>query len=261
MSCMTLDQWINIIISFFTFLAALAAWRSVGEMQKQRKSSLKPDLAFPEIHFFLYWFNPSRGVPLYWSKKEIDNPNKNVNTYPSTKSYFNVELQCYNIGFGVAKKVEITWDFNIEKFVNLIDSLNDEIFEIGPTGENKLKIYSSKFDYLSIINKKDFESVSSSYSIPTQVMEEPNLFKVPIEYVELYSIYTYLLVEEVSEESFEVESVPDLTVFVNYIDIENDSYDKEFKLTPSMPTIWGRPENKEEWLKAGKVHFEIIENT
>jgi|GEM_PF-3548570 len=250
--------WISGFAAIAALITAIATLLTINEMRKQRKSSLIPELTFPKNHFFIYWFNPNKGVPLFWSKNEIEKPEKDVHSAPSTKSYFNVKIECFNVGFGVAKEVEISWDFDIKNFINVLKELDDgNKFKFALSEDAYLRIHSSDLDYLSILNRENFEPSEIRYLLPAQMVKEPTLLRIPSEYITLYSIYIYLLI---LTETQQKENIPSLNVSLTFKDLESETYTNKFELTPSIPAIWGWS-SKDKWSKAGEVEFEVKENT
>jgi len=102
-----------------TFVTIGLVYQTLREMKNQRIASQKPDLIIPttRIHTYTYKWNDLKSlpIPIYWShnpelKAEDIDP---ILALPSP-------LKLYNVGFGVAKNIELKWTGGYDKTIQQI---------------------------------------------------------------------------------------------------------------------------------------------
>ncbi|MBO6650251.1 MAG: hypothetical protein JJ927_04415 [Balneola sp.] len=230
------------------------------EIKKQRESSYMPEPMFTKTYFNTYWANPEKGVPLYWSSKSIKKPPFNPRSFPSSRTYFDVQFNCVNVGTGVAKNVELVWDFDIKKFIEALEELDKEkIFRFTINGNEFIQIYSKVLDHLSIIRIEQSTPIEFKFILPFGISDSPSFVRVPIAYIELYSIFLYLFTHESSENSsINYEDIPPLKGRVSYYDIESELYCANFFASFGFSSLSGKVEG-ENWSKAAKIEVDFNE--
>lgn len=252
----------SVLIPSLTSLAALVtafvAFRSIKEMKNQRKSSLLPEPAFSRSYFYTYWYKTREGLPLYWSTKELIIKGFDVRSYST--SYFDVQLECYNVGFGVAKEVKAAWDFDLHKFVGVLKKQDvEKIFNFTLEANGDLRVFSKKLNYLSILSKKGITPLELKFILPAGISDRVDLVRVPTAYTELYSIFLYLFVHESTDKSaIGLNDVPSLKMIISYSDIENEKYKREYIATYKFSGVSGIIDEKN-WSDAAKIEVNFEE--
>lgn len=261
-----MENFIQNVLPFLTSLAALltayASLRAVKEMKIQRASSYMPEPMFTKTYFYTYWGNPKKGLPIYWSPDTLDKPPFKVDEYRSSRSYFDVQFECFNVGMGVAKNVEILWSFELEKFIEVLKKLDkQEIFRITIGEDGFVTIFSKKLDYLTTLRIEEKTLLEFKFILPFGVSDTLTLARVPTSYTELYSIFLYLFIDESTDKSsVGIDEIPSLKGVITYNDIENDKYKASFSAKFQFSSLFGKTD-EQDWSKATRIEVDFKENT
>lgn len=269
---------INILSGIGTFISALIAIYTLSEIQKQRLSTYKPELL---IKSFIVYINKS---PLIKQNEElIKYKVENFNEYDkkpfknkdgdeySVSPLFKIE----NYGFGPAKKIILTWRYNVEKAVHEINKvLYDEYYfhEYRDKGKTSFFEESDRMHYYFLKKKDDDEFQISFYNKkkviqgidylpPINVEEHSHYHTIPSEIIKSY--YTYFLfknklIEKRSKHLFgnEIKELPQVSLEMQYEDINGKTYTKNFnfKLSVIITQLDDYIDTDKEF---GYLHFEI----
>jgi hypothetical protein len=113
---MTFDQWISMVASLGTLLAALATVLVVLEMRKQRDTAYRPELT---IFGFKVETDPSRRTGYLDSFCRWKGGSDQAWDFPELE----FRIRVVNIGMGVAKNVKYRWSFDFEGAVRMANEL------------------------------------------------------------------------------------------------------------------------------------------
>jgi hypothetical protein len=138
------DQVIAMIASIGACLSAVSALLVNLQNSKQRKSSYRPELMIKRINFRSTGVT-SNSIPENW--KEINAHDEQTN--PGYIFHINV----LNIGLGSAKKIEICWDFDFEKYTTYVNHLA------------QIALIPAYLDYKNNTITINSESITSSFSV------------------------------------------------------------------------------------------------
>jgi len=113
---MDINFLILIISQIATWITILLVYFTLREMRNQRKASQKPDLVFPKIKVYGYVYGLKDRkdllIPRHWSNDEDFQIDQSWGEQASIK--------LYNVGFGVAKNIELKWTVEPDKTMQQI---------------------------------------------------------------------------------------------------------------------------------------------
>ena len=212
--------WITIVLVYFT----------LREMRNQRIASQKPDLILPKsiVHGYVYAREGKTVlVPRYWSNDKAVK-DEMLNWERSGL------LRLYNVGFGVAKNIELKW---IGYYDEALQEIRDYCYQnsvpiILKSEGDGVFVESDVFTSLSP------QTFNHDFLMPSSITSEGLTSSVPDAFVELVSIMIYLKyhygrrhLNEMSE--VEVSTLP-MKLEINYDDLENSHYSKKFEVRFSV---------------------------
>jgi hypothetical protein len=231
---MTIDRLIALISSLGTLFSSILVLFTLIEMQKQRKNTIKPELVFPQLDLYAYWKQHNNiFLPEIWSSEEIqeDRMKMVINRLliPSLK------IDGYNIGIGAAKKIEISWDFDIEEIIKRIKTKDkNNIIEIRYCVGKLFQLQFGRPLNISINLGNDMKS-SADYLLPTSVKLDPLKIKLPSSFIILWSVLFYL--ENINNGGNTVIQIQTLDfedlllrLCIKYTDIGNNHYEQRFNI-------------------------------
>ncbi|HLO17634.1 MAG TPA: hypothetical protein VK206_22580 [Anaerolineales bacterium] len=213
--------WVTIVLVYFT----------LREMRNQRIASQKPDLIIPESTIYAYGYGyEGRTYPLVardWSNDK-DLKDERHNWERSSL------IKLYNVGFGVAKNIELKWtgeynatlrqikDYCYQHSIPIIiQPHNDGVFvESDVFASLSPEIY--KYDFL----------------MPASIASVGLATSVPDAFVELVSILVHLKAhygrQHLNEQSGLEINIPSMVLELHYDDLENSHYTKKFEVLFSL---------------------------
>lgn len=250
----TTADWINIIIASITLLTAIIALLTINEMRKQRVHSYFPDINLADFSFYVYkadFSDEIKSIYLY-SFKQRKEENSKIDGFNELKTGIN------NIGFGVAKNVRWSWDFNIEKAQeiiikdeNVVWGNNDDFITIDSISQNIE--WAFNIDEDNIGGKFNF-------ILPYGNENKENEIVIPDYFIYLYWLYMVNQISNVNEHNIPKsieDNFPLLKLNVKYTDIHFNELSKTFLIEIKFDMI-ATP--KEETKELAKFRFEITEN-
>lgn len=223
---------IQVLANIGTFLGSLVAIFTLYEMKKQRECSLKPDIVVENINFlYINGDNNSDKIsmtPYNWRVDESVLPqNKEIKYNTSTFA-----LKLYNIGLEVAKNINITWNFDIEYFINFLDDYYSEefIFMFDDDYNSDLRLLDGaslvKLDglnhnyYFEYLNNHDNSTVKVDFCLLYTKLVSAWLF-----YKFQYGLES---ADELNQLLEEFMNLPKLEMHIKYSDITNKIYHKKY---------------------------------
>jgi hypothetical protein len=116
----TTSDIIGLFSGVATSGAAIATFLTVREIKKQRESSYLPDLCIDPFTLKVYGQISTKDI-LSFEFSEVDTKNGTVNDENKRR---NIAFKIKNIGLGVAKKINFAWEFDCDKFVEIIKKID-----------------------------------------------------------------------------------------------------------------------------------------
>jgi hypothetical protein len=236
----------NIIIATISALATLAAaiiyYYTLGELRKQRENTFKPHLFIDNIYFYVQGLKKgSKMFPSKWGYnssatgtiEEFSFENSGISEFG---------LKCYNIGFGTAKKITITFSYDIDAFINQVNALNEHVEPehiITVKKEDLFISFECKNKNMPFPDKAiSIDGVLShylSYSLPVSVKSEFSLLKLPVHFLELLNVYVFLFSSISNKKDKNIElNIPIITSEIKYFDISNKEFSKSMTISTKI---------------------------
>lgn len=235
---------INIFSGIGTFLSSIIALYTLREIIKQRLSTYRPEIL---IKSFIVYINKS---PLELEPEELllyktDNYNEykesfeeNVNKKFGVSSLYKVE----NLGFGPAKKIKITWSYDTQKALDILEKLLPARYyfhQYKPLRYYFLIDKTNSNYHLSITNAY-ITNQSIDYLTPINIKEHSHYHSIPKEIILTYYLYFILknnLIYPLSElhsrdNDFGLLPTPQLKL--EYEDMNGKKYSKEYNFIISF---------------------------
>ena len=187
---MTLTDWITLISSIATLATAVAALLTIREMRAQRRSIYRPEIAFLRTPVNLYWSDDKLlGAPL-------------VCTSQQGKSAAGLDpfvlIEGRNVGLGAGTNLEATWHFDVNDAIQTIDRLDaQQRFKIW-NDENGQIEFNFERPSPRMVAMRHSVLAHTPYMLPVHVSSDPIQISVPWAYVQMFSIWVYLLMQQVA---------------------------------------------------------------
>ena len=245
----TTADWINIIIASITLLTAIIALLTINEMRKQRVHSYFPDINMANFSFYVYkgdYDDEINSIYLYYYKKRKKKKEK-------IDGFNELKIGINNIGFGVAKNVSWTWNFDIEQAKKIIC-------------QDKSVKWEKKEDFIIIDSKKaniewafdiyeDSIGGNFNFILPYSNENRKTEIVIPYYFINLYWLYMVNQIGKKGPKSMK-DYFPYLELNVKYTDIHSNELEKTFLIEINFDMIAAVRENTKE---LAKFRFEISE--
>jgi hypothetical protein len=220
--------WVTIILVYFT----------LREMRNQRKASQKPDIMIPKSSFHGYGFGIKSSViqhlliPENWSKEDVED-GENIDRDIWLES---APITLYNVGFGVAKSIKMTWriqynetlqqikDYCYKYSVPIIIEQDERGFSFSEAGVQNEGFY-------TIVP----EIVQHDFLMPASITSAGLVSYLPVTYRMVVSLLLYLRFRDglkINTESGAIIhppiALPPIELELHYDDVEDSHYSKKF---------------------------------
>ncbi|MDY3338691.1 hypothetical protein PG279_05815 [Riemerella anatipestifer] len=234
---------INLLASVGSFISTIIALYTLIEVKKQRLSTYKPEIL---VKSFLVYINKS---PLFLESDELllfktDNFNEYKSDKTKSKEY---EISCLykieNLGFGLAKSIKVTWSFDMERALKILDKELDKEFyftQCKPLKYYFLKQKNNENFQISFMNKNKIIQ-TTDYITPISVKEHTHYHTIPKDIVTIHFLY-YIFKNNLTEKnsktnySSEFKNFPQIKMKIEYYDLNNKKYINKYKLKTSIVT-------------------------
>jgi hypothetical protein len=219
-----------------TFISAMIAVFTLNEVKKQRLSLYQPEIL---IKSFLVSISKS---PLQKGKEELIEYrtcdfNDYSNNYNETKFEITSNYKIDNLGFGVAKNIKCTWEFNTKKAITEIEKALPTNYEFNWYKE--LNLY-----FLNNLENEDFHYSASGnierqeidYISPINIQKNNHLHTIPE--IIIYTHYLFLIFKEnlagKKGENFHIfefnnYKFPEPVLKVEFKDLNGKTYKNKYK--------------------------------
>ena len=232
---MTTDQFIALGASVGACLSAVATLWTVRQMARQREASYKPELALSRTFFRSVADPLAKGsLPVWWTEPE------GIGSEPAVaRRPFTVPLR--NIGLGTAKKVEVSWSFQIADMVETANQLAQRSltpayfsYEAGALHLDSDSVGRS----VSMWQNQQHDSID--YVMPAAVESKPVLLRVPHAYIQLVSALIFFAAKDKGRKAF--PDIPALSLKLEYRDIGDQKHGAGFEVGCELGAFTGEGE-------------------
>lgn len=234
---------INLLASIGTFISAIIAVYTLLEVKRQRLSTYKPELL---LKSFLVYINKS---PLCLTQEELLLfKTENFNEYKDEKTQkkdFDVSslYKIENLGFGLAKNIKVTWTFEIEKALRILEREFNEDFYFSQYKPLKYYFLHKKSDenfQITFLNESKIIQ-TTDYITPINIKEHTHYHSIPknITVIHfLYFIFRNKLTNKINDNkyNFDFNNFPKVKLKVEYYDLNNKKYINNYKFRTSIIT-------------------------
>ncbi|GIP40594.1 hypothetical protein J31TS4_38740 [Paenibacillus sp. J31TS4] len=239
---MNTTELISLSSSVAAFITSGIALFNVIELNKQRKQSLIPEIIFKEASFSI--FNGKNSpIPIKWLaiNKDID----------ITGDF---ALECFNIGLGSAKNLNLSWSYDIKAIIEIIHKNNNEkVYQIDYDEKSQFVNIKMKNGGLSA-TKLDLQS-KSEYILPASAHKEPTKFRLPTSYHYLCSILLDLFFDYTADEEIaQLLNWPPLRLELVYEDVAGKKYKRKIVFNPKVFFVIQREDDSE---PCARGYFEV----
>jgi len=200
-------EYLLLATNIATIFTAIAALLTVREMAKQRKLSVFPDFHFSDTVF----------------------TSKDVSTKDDP-----LHLELVNIGSKSAKNILLNWSFDIDKFISIINSLNNENVVDIQKIENSIFV-EIKHNSIGASSIPNTHQVSINYFNPIDIQKVPTKVILPYTYLSLYNAFLYLKRMEFKKRKIiNFSENPELKLRIEYYDLDDNKYENKFIIQPTL---------------------------
>jgi hypothetical protein len=226
----TISNVVACLTAIAALITAIATILTARQIKKQRETTYHPDLAFLKKHVYAYSSQSDLGIPTTWM--EYNPEQENTATDKLSHSY---TITLYNVGFGAAKNIEVSWDFPMLEMVNHVNTLAQHALQPAyhKYENGMLSLESTKFPKRTMIWKNERVGDRIGYLLPAHINKEGVALRIPFTFIHLSSCYLYfaLSVERPSPPNIiNLEDVPPLTVNLKFDDIAGETHRTSFDI-------------------------------
>ena len=123
---------VSVVGQLATWLTIVLVYLTLQEMRNQRKASQKPDLIIPKFSFVGYVFGfsdetmTSLTIPRSWVDSHDEFWQPTHQKILDDRPFINAGITLYNVGFGVAKNIQLKW---IGEYDDALNGIRKYCFE------------------------------------------------------------------------------------------------------------------------------------
>ena len=231
---------VSLVAAFATIWYVKIAAKTLKEIGIQRVNTYLPEIVIEALPFYTYT-SKENNFPI-----EFTYTRRN----PDEKDFFYFQLialnmKCYNVGFGAAKNIKISFDFDIKKAIKTIHDFSpkEELFDqrVFAIDVDDRDMSIQHIDgLLSMINI--FETQEYSFILPGSFASGPSEIPLPGYISHLYAIYSFIKWKQI-QKRVEIPQFPAIKVRFAYQDINNSIHKKE----NSIDLVWKGGRENETW--------------
>lgn len=147
------DQVISLIASIGTCLAVVLVYFTLREMKEQRQTSIIPEIVFCKKKLYLY---TDTSETYFWSDCVIKSKSETIDKL--------LKIETINIGAGAAKNIKITWVYNVEELIEMLESIDENNRSYNVSDDLAIITISDKtrITYLEVGCKENFDYLFAS---------------------------------------------------------------------------------------------------
>jgi len=240
----TITLVISAVTALGTVVAVFIYSETLKENKRQRLEKYIPYLFIDRASFFVQGIPyEDFAVPRIWTDEALKFEDFYTAMDDGTSSRYYLKL--YNLGFGIAKNVEVIYYYDIEDFVKRIIEIGlkvpeDMRVEITLT-TNRIS-FSSKIKKLPFFNSsipRDYKMENSfDYLIPITISDKHYLLDLPLSFMELFNVYMFYVGYQLGREPVRINP-PIVTITATYENIANKECKQSFTLTVDLNRPFG----------------------
>jgi hypothetical protein len=219
-----------------TFAAAYATFKTVSEIRKQREASYRPEIYLGDmlVYFNSFLYENEVQLPFAYSL------GKPTGSYP-VPWQDRIVVHFHNLGYGSAKAVEYTWEFDVDGALEMINKVNKNgFFHIHK--DAGMRIQAPKYGYMHAypqFMEAFFSKKVINYILPASLEKDATQVLVPPPYLDLYAIYwcSFLGFYDSDRRAelgqsfdFDNNAFPPLNLLLSYKDLVGKIHRKKFKM-------------------------------
>ncbi len=176
-----MDWSIEFITALAGLVTAIVALWTVIEVQRQRKSTIKPEISIGSSTLHVYGIQNNRSPDFVFSNVSQDKIH--------TGSVYSFVLEVFNLGSGPAKAVQLSWDFDVNRALDAINQVGEKkILSVRQVGD-WLHVAIPSSEYLSMYTLKNNFNLNLDFVMPSMSRPSQASVDVPDAYLLLYLIY------------------------------------------------------------------------
>lgn len=215
---------VNALFSGLGFIALtytiILQVESIREIKKQREASYRPELYLGPKNVWVYFKETNHSDFILSENKHSD----------KATNFSDFKLDIYNLGMGAAKAIDFEWDFDRKKILKMFVSVDQRGYcQIEDRDSSvELKIPSLRFN-TTIMMGGLRNTFDTNFILPSNLDLSPTELNTPHLYDLLYVVYNCCLIYN-SDLEIQIGDFPPLVLKVNYLDVENNKFEKKFIL-------------------------------
>jgi len=234
-------DWLSTGTLIVTFITSCAALLTVIQVKKQRETSYFPELYLGSKLVTIYGqeckntFLPFK----YLTEEKRENDIRKIS--------HEISLDVFNVGFAVAKAVEYSWSFDLNKIIDIINKYNkSDFFHIFWNKTLTIEVPKLGYKYTHIVSNQ-IRKKNISYVLPSSIEKIPTQISIPASYIDLFILYACISLEifdsektdEIAFKSYNIDfdNFPPLLVVIIYNDLCGKKHTKKFKILPDLTTL------------------------
>ena len=234
-------DWLSAGTLIVTFITSCAALLTVRQVKKQRETSYFPELYLGNKLVTIYGeeykntFLPFK----YLTEEKREDDIREIS--------HEISLDVFNVGFAVAKAVEYSWSFDLNKIIDIIKIYNKSGF-FHVFLDNALTITVPKLGYQHThIVSNQIRKKNINYVLQSSIEKIPTQISIPESYLDLFILYACISLEifeskktdELTLKTYDIDfdNFPPLLIVITYNDLHGKKHTKNFKISPSLNTL------------------------
>ena len=224
--CVTITfDWVA-VGSIASVLVALVTYGTILEIKKQREQSYMPELIIDNgKKFNLYTTEDIQFM--YWHENKV----KEIKEITTTFVY-DFTLDCFNIGRGTAKYINVRYEIDFNKMKSAIENTGRVSIDKIGIDENNNTSFNGKFGDTRPLGFGSINDLHLEYIFIHDRNEDAFKISLPKIYLSLFDAFILSEVYSGNEHWMEnISKFPAIKLKMSYKDIANKVYPKEFTIS------------------------------
>jgi len=230
---MTSNTWLSLLPQIATWVTVVLILLTFLEMVRQRRTTYRPELVVSGLTVYGYLDNFLK--PAIWLDEDVDS----LDPHGGILGHRPLKLLIHNLGLGAAREVQLSWEVDLKKLIEDIESLqgaSGDTTEVSLNQQGHVVIEFEDRGFISINPENDLNH-SLDFVLPASVDKSGTSVQFPITYVDLMSLKLsqefHIFMQgpgsPISGFSFEP-----LTLRLRYKDIAGRKHSKNLLFEPSL---------------------------
>lgn len=231
MNTLKLVDFFQIIAAVATAIAAYLTYKTLKEVKKQRESMYMPDIIIEEKRFYIYTAKKNDISSFCEFTLEKKDQNYTAKEFKISK----LQIDIFNIGLATAKNIKVTFKFDIDKAISIIEKMNKNM-----SSEKAINIIKTRNGIEFKGGTKSIASGSVHFTknqlhstinhvLPINISNSSYKIELPQFILELYSniISQFWILDS---KTIEMEEFPLIEINFTFFDIGNKKHKKKYQL-------------------------------